>query len=183
MSQLMEEMGIPAEYQEQVKQYKNFWSAGNVEKFQALKIQNFSNYSIELGIMCVLASVHVLSLEELTKAVLLGGFEDNVVLKKLEHYKVEGLFWRMIENTYGYKDNAPTIKRFFATIVMTATEESSIESVVEMGSYVTYIKPDGSIYQNRMQPDKFPLHKAFLGRRVGEKVEFMGKIYVVMEVL
>ena len=122
LNQLMGEMGVPAEYQDEVKKYKNFWSSGNLAKFNALKIQNFSNDSINLGIMCVLAGVRVLSLEELTKAVLIGGFDDNAHLRKMEHYKIDGVFWHMVENAYGYKDDTPTLKKFFATIVMTYTD-------------------------------------------------------------
>lgn len=122
LGQIMGEMGIPAEYQEEVKKYKNFWSSGNLGKFNALKIQNFSNDNIDLGIMCVLAGVRVLSFEELTKSVLLGGFEDNSSLRKMEHYKIDVVFWRMVENAYGYKDDAPTLQKFFATIVMTYTD-------------------------------------------------------------
>lgn len=122
LNQIMGEIGVPAEYQEEVKRYKNFWSSGNLGKFNALKIQNFSNDNIDLGIMCVLAGVRVLSLEELTKSVLLGGFEDNSSLRKMEHYKIDSAFWRMVENAYGYKDDTPTLKKFFATIVMTYTD-------------------------------------------------------------
>lgn len=122
LNQLMGEMGVPAEYQDEVKKYKNFWSSGNLAKFNALKIQNFSNDSIDLGIMCVLAGVRVLSLEELTKAVLIGGFDDNAHLRKMERYKIDGVFWHMVENAYGYKDDTPTLKKFFATIVMTYTD-------------------------------------------------------------
>lgn len=122
LNQIMGEMGVPAEYQEEVKKYKNFWSSSNLGKFNALRIQNFSIDSIDLGIMCVLAGVRVLSFEELTKSVLIGGFEDNASLRKMEHYKIDNVFWSMVENAYGYKDDAPTLKKFFATIVMTYTD-------------------------------------------------------------
>lgn len=38
----------------------------------------------------------------------------------MEHYKIDSVFWRMVESTYGYKD--PTLKKFFATIIMTYTD-------------------------------------------------------------
>lgn len=122
LNQIMREMGVPSEYQGEVKKYRNFWSSGNLGKFNALKIQSFSNDSIDLGIMCVLAGVRVLSFEELTKSVLLGGFEENAILRKMEHYKIDSVFWSMVESAYGYKDDAPTLKKLFATIVMTYTD-------------------------------------------------------------
>lgn len=122
LTQLMGEMGVPAEYQNEIKKYKKFWSSGNVSKFNALHIQNFTNDNIDLGIMCVLGGVRVLSLEELTKAVLLAGFEDNPVLKKMEYYKIDGIFWQSLKNAYGYMDDTPILKKFFATIVITYTD-------------------------------------------------------------
>ena len=62
-------------------------------------------------------------------------------------------------------------------------DESNSEGIIEKGSYVTYRKPDGSTYENEMKPDKFPLHKKFIGKKVGDEVEFMGKTYFVVEVL
>lgn len=62
-------------------------------------------------------------------------------------------------------------------------DESNSEGIIEKGSYVTYRKPDGSTYENEMKPDKFPLHKKFIGKKVGDEVEFMGKTYFVLEVL
>lgn len=56
-------------------------------------------------------------------------------------------------------------------------------SVVEKGSFVTYRKPDGSSYENEIKPEQFPLHKAFLGKKVGDEVEFMGRTYVITEIL
>lgn len=57
------------------------------------------------------------------------------------------------------------------------------EIVIEKGSFVTYRKPDGSLYENEIQPDKFPLHKAFMGKKIGEKVNFGGRNYVIIEIL
>lgn len=61
--------------------------------------------------------------------------------------------------------------------------EDESEIVIEKGSFVTYRKPDGSLYENEIKPEQFPLHKAFLGKKVGDEVEFMGKEYVIIEIL
>lgn len=57
------------------------------------------------------------------------------------------------------------------------------ETVIEKGSFVTYRKPDGSLYENEIKPEKFPFHKAFLGKKVGDEVDFMGRVYVITEIL
>ena len=55
--------------------------------------------------------------------------------------------------------------------------------MVEKGSFVTYRKPDGSLYENEIKPEQYPLHKAFLGKKVGDEVAFRGKEYVIIEIL
>lgn len=61
--------------------------------------------------------------------------------------------------------------------------DNDSDDVIEKGSYVTYRKPDGSTYENEIKPDKFPLHKKFLGKRAGDQVEFLENTYVIVEVL
>ncbi len=56
------------------------------------------------------------------------------------------------------------------------------ETVVE-GSYVTYMKQDGSRYENTIQPDKYKLHKVFLGHMVGDEIKFNGKQYIITQIL
>ena len=64
------------------------------------------------------------------------------------------------------------------------TEESQEEEeLVVEGCFITYKKQDGSVYDNTVQPDKFPLHKAFLGHKVGDEITFNGKRYTITCVL
>lgn len=100
--QLMGDMNIPNEFQDEIKKYKRFWSSGNVKKFMSYGITEYSIANIDLGIMCVLAGIKVLSVEELAKAVLLEGFEDNSIISKMEHYKIDSVFWNKLEKSYGY---------------------------------------------------------------------------------
>ena len=53
--QLMGEMNIPPECQDEVKKYKKFWAGNNLQKFKSLEIDNYTNDTIDLGILCVLA--------------------------------------------------------------------------------------------------------------------------------
>ena len=62
-------------------------------------------------------------------------------------------------------------------------ENDIIDGVIEKRRYVTYRKPDGATYENEIKPDKFPLYKKFIGKRVGDEVKFMDKTYVIMEAL
>ena len=117
--QLMGEMNIPPECQDEVKKYKKFWAGNNIQKFRSLEIDNYTNDTIELGILCVLAGVKALSFEEMLRKTILAGLNDNVIMKKLETQKIDRAFWRFCEKQYGYKDTNPTIQKFLVTMLVT----------------------------------------------------------------
>ena len=52
--------------------------------------------------------------------------------------------------------------------------EKNEPDVARKGCFITYEKSfaGGETYDNTLQPDKFPLHKAFEGHRVGDMVTF-----------
>lgn len=117
--QLMGDIGIPVECQDEVKRYKKFWSTGNTTKFKNLLISEFTPTNIDLGIMCVLAGVKVPNFEELVRKVVLAGTSDNAVMKKMEYYKIDHVFWDLCEKQYGYKDSTPNLQKFLVTMVVT----------------------------------------------------------------
>ena len=117
--QLMGEMNIPPECQDEVKKYKKFWAGNNLQKFKSLEIDNYTNDTIDLGILCVLAGVKALSFEEMLRKTILAGLNDNAIMKKIENQKIDRAFWRFCEKQYGYKDTNPTIQKFLVTMLVT----------------------------------------------------------------
>ncbi len=117
--QLMGDIGIPIECQDEVKRYKKFWSTGNTKKFKNLQIAEFTPLDINLGIMCVLASVKVPNFEELMRKVVLGGISDNAIINKMEYYKIDHVFWKMCEKQYGYTDSIQSVQKFLVTMLIT----------------------------------------------------------------
>lgn len=117
--QLMGDLNIPPECQDEVKKYKKFWTSGNVQKFQNLSIETYTDDTIDLGILCVLAGVKTFSFDEMLRNVVLAGLTDNSILKKIENYKIDRAFWQMCEKQYGYKDVNPTIQKFLVTMLVT----------------------------------------------------------------
>lgn len=117
--QLMGDMDIPRNCQEEVSKYRKFWTAGNVEKFTNLQIEVFTPESIDLAILCVLAGVKTLNQDELVRKVVLSGVKDNPILKKFDSYKIEDVFWKLCEKTYGYIDSTPTIEQLLCTMMVT----------------------------------------------------------------
>lgn len=64
------------------------------------------------------------------------------------------------------------------------THEASTETedVAVAGKFISYKKKfaNDEIYDNVLQPNKFPLHKALEGHKVGEVVTFLGKEYEII---
>lgn len=117
--QLMGDLNIPPECQDEVKKYKKFWSGGNLQKFQNLAIESYTNETIDLGILCVLAGVKTLSFDEMIRKTVLAGLTDNAIMKKIENQKIDRTFWQLCEKQFGYKDSNPTIQKFLVTMLVT----------------------------------------------------------------
>ena len=137
--QLSGDLGIPAECMDEVRKYKKFWTSGNVSKFRKLQIADYTPDNVDLGILCVLAGVKANSIEELSKATLLAGFNDNAILKKMEYYKIDTMFWRFIEKQYGYLDESPTLEKFFVTLIVTYTDVAAGGDIP--GAWKTFLSP------------------------------------------
>ena len=55
---------------------------------------------------------------------------------------------------------------------------------IKAGDFVTYKRlNDVEMYDNTVQPDRFPLHKLFVGKKVGDIVTFQGKQYEITVIL
>jgi hypothetical protein len=63
-------------------------------------------------------------------------------------------------------------------------KQAKVCYVAREGCHISYKKcvGDGEIHNIIMQPDKYPLHKAFEGLRVGNVIGFMGKQYEIIKI-
>ncbi len=58
------------------------------------------------------------------------------------------------------------------------------EDIIREGSFITYKKLfTGENYDNTVQSKKFPLHKAFIGKKIGDIVRFQGKEYEITYII
>jgi uncharacterized protein (TIGR02687 family) len=117
--QMMGDLNIPADCQDEVKKYKKFWNSANTAKFKALQIDNYRPETVVQGILCVLAGIKTISIEELVRKVVLAGTGDNSILEKFENIKIDREFWKITEKYYGYKDINPTVSKFLVTMIVT----------------------------------------------------------------
>ncbi len=58
--------------------------------------------------------------------------------------------------------------------------ETNAAKKIKPGDFITNKKlNDGELYDNTVQPDRFPLHKLFVGTKEGDVVTFRGKQYEI----
>ncbi len=117
--QMMGDLDIPIECQDEVKKYKKFWNSSNTAKFTALSIEKYKPETVTLGVLCVLAGIKAISVEELVRKVILSGEDKNSILEKFENNNIIQEFWKITEKYYGYKDVNPTVTKFMVTMIVT----------------------------------------------------------------
>ena len=66
--------------------------------------------------------------------------------------------------------------------IVTTEDVSEKEDVAVAGKFISYKKKfaNDEIYDNVLQPNRFPLHKALEGHKVGDVVTFQGKEYEII---
>jgi len=110
-----------------VKKYERFFqNKDRYRKFQAIGIEEYSEESIELAIMSVLNNVKVPDFEDILKTVLTDTLEDesNKYLQQMDKFFDVAVFWRYVENMYGYEREKPSLKTLLIHLAVTAFSHS-----------------------------------------------------------
>lgn len=169
--QMMGDLNIPVECQDEVKLYKKFWAGSNLQKFKDLKIEKYTVDSIDIGILCVLAGTKTLSFEEMLRRTILAGLIDNSVLKKYENLKIDGVFWRLCEKQYGYKDSNPTLQKFLTSMIVTYIDAQMNGNEPKAWKTLTFAKKNDAVVfvKNLMSNDETKsLYDDFTDKLAGE---------------
>lgn len=123
ISLITQKLKIPDTYKSVLKMYPKFWNANSrVNSFKDLNIEKYSEKTIKVAILCVLAKVRIVSFDELLRKVLM---EDNINKNKyLIEFEKMGIlddFWELSREKYGYEDENPTIEKFLISLIITYT--------------------------------------------------------------
>lgn len=174
----MGELNIPPECQDEVKKYKKFWAGNNLQKFKDLEIETYTNESISLGILCVLAGVKTLSFEEMLRKTIFTGLADNSIMKKMENQRIDRVFWRFCERQYGYQDSNPTIQKFLVTMLVTYIDaQMNGNEPKPWKAFVSGRKNDAVIFiKNLMNHDESKDFYDGFVRKAGDELNVSGLI-------
>ncbi|MEG0320456.1 MAG: BREX-1 system phosphatase PglZ type A, partial [Niameybacter sp.] len=135
------DLGIQEKYKPFIQKYIKFFGAKDrLQKFYDLEQENYTQDTIEIGIMCVLCKIKTVSFDEVVRVTLTEGtLEDNKFLAEFEKYDLMAAFWRLCEATYGYGDATPNLEKFVMTLFVTYISKS-VDTDVPKGwtAYVSY---------------------------------------------
>lgn len=110
--------GIPKALKPVLERQASFWKkAENGRKFSELSLPAYTEETLSLGVMAVLAKIKTTQIDEIMKAVLRSGtFTQNPLLAKFQKAGVENDFWHSCTLEYGYavpEGETPDLTGFF----------------------------------------------------------------------
>ena len=123
----MSDLGIDEKFRPLIQHYIKFFekSKQRTQAFYDLEIENYTQASFELGLMCVLCKCRLPSIEEIARCVLMGGdFENNPLLAEFEKYDLLKSFWGYCEAAFGYVDDQPCLNKFAMTLFATYADKT-----------------------------------------------------------
>ena len=147
-SLLMIDLGIQEKHKLLIQKHMRFFVGARdfksarirTEKFYDLEQENYTQDSIEIGMMCVLCKIKTVSFDEVMRVVLTEStLEDNKFLAEFEKYELMAAFWRLCEVSYGYGDATPNLEKFIMTLFVTYIAKTVDTDVPKAwASYVSY---------------------------------------------
>lgn len=157
------DLGIPESLKPVLQKYAGFFKAKErTDRFYKLEIDQWTQESVEVGLMSVLCRVQALNFEEVVRVVLTGdGFEENKYLVDFKRYDLEDSFWKLVSLHFGYTESEPTLEKLAMTLLMTYAQKevgkelpkdwSSLVSV-KTGNVVVFME---NIMNNIQYRDRF----------------------------
>ena len=119
------DLGIPENLKPVLQKYAGFFKAQErTDRFYKLEIDQWTQESVEVGLMSVLCRVQALNFEEVVRVVLTGdGFAENKYLADFKRYDLEDSFWKLVSLHFGYTETEPTLEKLAMTLLMTYAQK------------------------------------------------------------
>lgn len=119
------DLGIPESLKPVLQKYAGFFKAQErTDRFYKLEIDQWTQESVEVGLMSVLCRVQALNFEEVVRVVLTGdGFAENKYLADFKRYALEDSFWNLVSLHFGYTETEPMLEKLAMTLLMTYAQK------------------------------------------------------------
>jgi len=117
------ELRIDEKHKPIIQKYIKFFdSKDRLQRFYDYEMENPSKEIIETALMSVLCKTHTVSFDEVLRIVFTdGGMDDNPILIEFDKHGLLPAFWELCEETMGYIDATPSIKRLAVKLFATYT--------------------------------------------------------------
>lgn len=145
-SMIMRDLNIEDNLRHEFSKYKSFFYAEEMcDSFSKVVSSVSENKTLEIGILTTISKVITLDFEEVVKAVLCNGLdnEENAIYLEMDKYNAVNLFWNYCRVYYGYNLEDRSLKKLFAFIVTTALSSYlKEENLSPLKSYIGNSKPN-----------------------------------------
>lgn len=134
ISLILNELQIDSSLRTVIKKYEKFFNnKERYRKFQAFQIESYSEEIIEMAIMSVLCNVKTPDFETVLKTILMESLDDidNKYLEQLEKFFNIDVFWKYVEEYYGYMRETKSLKTLFIHLAVTAFSHSVNEAYLQ----------------------------------------------------
>ena len=117
------DLNIPRQLQGVVEKHKKFFRAvARYSKFKELYIDEYDERIIQVGMMSVICRCKVASFKEVLRTVLMGNNDSrNKYMSEFKKYDLDGPFWSLCNEYYGYSSSAPSLEGLAIAFFITYT--------------------------------------------------------------
>ena len=120
-SLLSVDLGIEEQYRHVIQKHIKFFGAKDrTQRFYDLEIERYDQAVIETAMMSVLCRTKTVSFEEIARTLLSDGdIENSRFISEFEKYDLADSFWNMCEQSFGYRDESPSLRGLVYTLFTT----------------------------------------------------------------
>ena len=119
----LNELGLSKEYKDIVSKYSSFWNAASrINAFKALNIREYTNTTIEMGILTVLAKEKTINFDYIVRKVIIKHFEEDYsIIDSFTKFNIIDSFWDFVYQKFGYREDNPTVDKMTVSLILNYT--------------------------------------------------------------
>lgn len=120
-SLVLADLGIDEKYKPIIQRHKKYFSEkGRIQRFYDLKIENFNEETLLIGIMSGICKIKSSSFEEVLRVLFMeDSLEDNPYIRDFEKYELLDSFWKYCEQQFGFTSENPTLEKLVISMFVT----------------------------------------------------------------
>lgn len=141
VSLICADLRISNQYKPVIEQHIKFFNnKERTQRFYNLKIENFNEETICIGLMSALCRTEICSFDEVLRTLLAeDDLHNSKLLVEFDIYQLTACFWKCCEKQFGYTDPKPTLERFIIALFVTyASQHIHADIPKNWHSFVLY---------------------------------------------